>query len=112
MPWGRPIQQSDIKPGLYIHVHGVRPIKETTLTSLADLQIGSQLTKDYSVMITSRPVLEQVIEKQGLNLTYDQLKERITDHQSRGYQNPEHVCSGYGPGKGEGDCGRGGQGIF
>lgn len=24
--------------------------KETTLTSLADLQIGSQLTKDYSVM--------------------------------------------------------------
>ena len=38
--------------------------KETTLTSLADLQIGSQLTKDYSVMITSRPVLEEVIEKQ------------------------------------------------
>ena len=52
--------------------------KETTLTSLADLQIGSQLTKDYSVMITSRPVLEQVIEKQGLDLTYDQLKEKIT----------------------------------
>ena len=39
--------------------------KETTLTSLADLQIGSQLTKDYSVMITSRPVLEQVIKNQG-----------------------------------------------
>ena len=35
--------------------------KETTLTSLADLQIGSQLTKDYSVMITSRPVLQEVI---------------------------------------------------
>ncbi len=52
--------------------------KETTLTSLADLQIGSQLTKDYSVMITSRPVLEQVIEKQSLDLTYDQLKENIT----------------------------------
>ena len=51
--------------------------KETTLTSLADLQIGSQLTKDYSVMITSRPVLEQVIENQGLNMTYGQLKARI-----------------------------------
>ena len=51
--------------------------KETTLTSLADLQIGSQLTKDYSVMITSRPVLERVIEKQGLNMTYGQLKARI-----------------------------------
>ena len=31
--------------------------KETTLSSLADLQMGSQLTKDYSILITSRPVL-------------------------------------------------------
>ena len=30
--------------------------KETTLTSLADLQIGSQLTQDYKVITTSRPV--------------------------------------------------------
>lgn len=51
--------------------------KETTLTSLADLQIGSQLTKDYSVMITSRPVLEEVIEKQKLSLSYNQLKRMI-----------------------------------
>ena len=35
--------------------------KETTLASLADLQIGSQLTKDYSVIIKSRPVLIQVM---------------------------------------------------
>ena len=48
--------------------------KETTLTSLADLQIGSQLTKDYSVMITSRPVLMQVIEKLNLELSYEELK--------------------------------------
>ena len=40
--------------------------KETTLTSLADLQLGSQLTKDYTVLINSRPVLEQVIENLGL----------------------------------------------
>ena len=26
--------------------------KETTLSSLADLQIGSQLTKDYNILIT------------------------------------------------------------
>ena len=51
--------------------------KRLPLTSLADLQIGSQLTKDYSVMITSRPVLEQVIKNQGLNMTYGQLKARI-----------------------------------
>lgn len=37
--------------------------KETTLTSLADLQIGSQLTQDYKVMITSRPVLQQVVDR-------------------------------------------------
>ena len=36
--------------------------KETTLTSLADLQIGSQLTTDYKVLITSRSVMEDVIQ--------------------------------------------------
>lgn len=52
--------------------------KETTLTSLADLQIGSQLTKDYAVIVTSRPVLEEVIENLGMNITYKDLKEKIT----------------------------------
>ena len=37
--------------------------KETTLTSLADLQIGTQLTNDYRVLVSSRPVLEVVIEE-------------------------------------------------
>ena len=35
--------------------------KETTLSSLADLQMGTQLTQDYKVLVTSRPVLEEVI---------------------------------------------------
>lgn len=48
--------------------------KETTLTSLADLQIGSQLTKDYSVVVTSRPVMEEVIEKLNLNMSYTALR--------------------------------------
>ena len=52
--------------------------KETTLASLADLQIGSQLTKDYSVIIKSRPVLQEVIDKQNLELTTDELGEMIT----------------------------------
>lgn len=52
--------------------------KETTLTSLADLQIGSQLTKDYSVLVTSRPVLSQVIEKQNLNMSVGELKSKIS----------------------------------
>ena len=51
--------------------------KETTLTSLADLQIGSQLTKDYAILITSRPVLEEVIENLELDMNYKQLKKQI-----------------------------------
>lgn len=52
--------------------------KETTLTSLADLQLGSQLTKDYAVLIKSRPVLEDVIENLGLNVDYETLRENIS----------------------------------
>ncbi|MCD8371007.1 MAG: Wzz/FepE/Etk N-terminal domain-containing protein [Clostridiales bacterium] len=52
--------------------------KETTLTSLADLQIGTQLTADYQIIVTSRPVLEDVIEKLNLDMTYKELRERIT----------------------------------
>lgn len=52
--------------------------KETTLASLADLQMGSQLTNDYEVLITSRPVLESVIEKLGLDMEYQDLEKDIT----------------------------------
>ena len=52
--------------------------KETTLTSLADLQIGSQLTKDYKIIVTSRPVLSEVISKLKLDLTYEQLVSKIS----------------------------------
>lgn len=52
--------------------------KETTLSSLADLQMGSQLTNDYEVLITSRPVLEDVIKKLNLDLTTEELTKKIT----------------------------------
>lgn len=52
--------------------------KETTLSSLADLQMGSQLTNDYRVLLTSRPVLEDVIENLELDMDYAELKEMIT----------------------------------
>lgn len=51
--------------------------KETTLTSLADLQIGSQLTKDYKVMITSRPVLQEVVDELDLEYDYKELREKL-----------------------------------
>lgn len=52
--------------------------KETTLASLADLQMGSQLTNDYEVLITSRPVLEDVINHLGLDMEYEELEKLIT----------------------------------
>ncbi len=52
--------------------------KETTLTSLADLQIGAQLTNDYQVIVKSRPVLQDVIQRLNLDQTYEQLSGRIT----------------------------------
>lgn len=51
--------------------------KTTTLTSLTDLQLGTQLTKDYKVLVTSRPVTKQVIEDLGLNMTNNQLAGKI-----------------------------------
>lgn len=51
--------------------------KDTTLSSLADLQIGSQLTNDYSVLIKSRTVMENTIERLGLDMDYLELRSRV-----------------------------------
>jgi len=52
--------------------------KETTLTSLADLQIGSQLTNDYKAVITSRPILEEVAKELDLDWDYKTIKQMVT----------------------------------
>ena len=52
--------------------------KETTLSSIADLQMGSQLTQDYSILLTSRTVMQDVIENLNLDMTYKQLEGSIT----------------------------------
>lgn len=43
-----------------------------------DLQMGTQLTKDYKVLITSRDVLEEVIVHCELDEKYKSLAERVT----------------------------------
>lgn len=45
----------------------------STITSLTDLQIGSQLTQDYVLVVKSRPVVEKVIENLNLDMTYETL---------------------------------------
>ena len=52
--------------------------KETTLSSLADLQLGSQLTNDYEIIILSRRVLQKTIEKLDLDMDYKDLRKTIS----------------------------------
>lgn len=52
--------------------------KETTLSSLADLQMGSQLTNDYRVLILSRPVLQKVVDNLELEYDYKRLKSKVS----------------------------------
>lgn len=52
--------------------------KSTSITSVADLQIGTNLTSDYMEVISGRPVLEQVITNLGLDEDYASLYHRVT----------------------------------
>ena len=57
--------------------------KSTSITSMADIQIGTSLTNDYEYVITGRSVLSKVINNLELNYTYEELKEHVT------VENPE-----------------------
>lgn len=52
--------------------------KSTSITSLADIQMGSSLTNDYIVIVKGRPVLDQVIANLELNETYKSLYGKIS----------------------------------
>ncbi len=52
--------------------------KETTLMSLADLQIGSQLTGDYTQLIKAPDVLNKTIDDVGLEMDYKTLSRMIS----------------------------------
>lgn len=47
------------------------------ILTYTDLQLGSQLTKDYGVLATSRTVMEQVIRALELDMTVEELQESI-----------------------------------
>lgn len=50
----------------------------TSITSLADLQIGSQLAADFEIIATTRELLEKVIDDQHLDMDYETLRKAIT----------------------------------
>lgn len=52
--------------------------KSTSITSLADIQMGTNLTNDYMVVVEGRPVLEQVIANLGLDEDYKELLENVS----------------------------------
>lgn len=53
--------------------------KTTSVTSLADLQIGSQLTVDFETLATSRPVVDDVRKKLNLeDISYEEFVGMLT----------------------------------
>lgn len=52
--------------------------KTTSVTSLADIQMGEQLTADFETLAKSRPVIEEVIDQVGLENTYEEVVDMIT----------------------------------
>ena len=57
------------------------PTYESTTVTYIDVQMGTQLTKDYAELINSRYVLEEVIEKLALAETeYQDLLDKVSVH--------------------------------
>lgn len=53
-------------------------LKEDVISSLTDIQIGTNLAKDYMEVIDGRPILDQVIENLDLEMTYGELHAMLT----------------------------------
>jgi capsular polysaccharide biosynthesis protein len=47
--------------------------KTDTVTSMSDIQTGTNLSKDYEAVVSSRPVVTKVIENLGLNMSYEEM---------------------------------------
>lgn len=51
--------------------------QENSTLTYSDVQLGTQLTKDYAQLITSRTVLEQVMETCALDIRYEQFAQKV-----------------------------------
>ncbi|SCP96279.1 YveK family protein [Anaerobium acetethylicum] len=52
--------------------------EDTATTTFSDLQTSAQLTKDYQVMVQSRPVIEKVIHKLGLSYGVEEVLQMVS----------------------------------
>lgn len=54
--------------------------KTTSITSMADLQVGTELTSDFSVIATSKPVIDgaiKTLKKDNIKLTRKEIKQMV-----------------------------------
>lgn len=51
---------------------------DNSTVTYSDVQLGTQLTKDYAELISSRYVLEEVVQKLSLDLDYKGIKSKIS----------------------------------
>ncbi len=72
---------------LYIIGNSGSGLASSLLDNISALQIGSQLTKDYMVLLESRPVIEQVADNLELDMTY----EEIINSGMIGIENPDNT---------------------
>lgn len=66
------VMQPEYTSHTSLYVLAKQETNANTITT-ADLSVGTQLTNDYVVLMTSRPVLEQTIAELGLDITTDEL---------------------------------------
>lgn len=51
--------------------------KSNAITSALDISLGNQVTDDFMILAKSRPVVEKVIKDEKLELTYEEMVEKI-----------------------------------
>ena len=52
--------------------------KNNAITSALDITLGSQMTDDFMILVKSRPVVEEVIKKEKLDLSYEQMVGKVS----------------------------------
>lgn len=52
--------------------------KSNAITSALDISLGNQVTDDFMILAKSRPVVEKVIKEEKIDLTYEEMVEKIS----------------------------------
>ena len=52
--------------------------QENNAVTYSDIQLGTQLTKDYAELIQSRFVREEVVQGMGLDLSYEEIAKKVS----------------------------------